>query len=170
MQAKSILTEKNIILFELPQEIAILESLIRGKSPSRIYAHFYHEETQFFSILPTRDHFKWYYAFLLKRQSFDVNKFGNDLANHRGWSVETVKFMSKVFFELNFVTIKDGLITINPDKQKKDLEDSPTYRQKQEQIKMEKLLLFSSNVELKTWFDERLAHTVSYEEEIKAWT
>ncbi|MBS4199781.1 single-stranded-DNA-specific exonuclease RecJ [Bacillus sp. FJAT-49732] len=160
---------RQIILFDLPQELDILDCLIRGKSPDRIYAHFYHEESQFFSILPTRDHFKWYYAFLLKRQTFDVNKFGQGLANHRGWSIETVKFMSQVFFELNFVTIEDGLIHINPEKQKKDLSDSPIYRQKQEQIMVEKLLLFSSNEELKSWFDERVAHTVSNEEEASAW-
>ncbi|MBW8348223.1 single-stranded-DNA-specific exonuclease RecJ [Bacillus sp. IITD106] len=160
---------KQIVLFDLPQELDILDSLIRGKLPDRIYAHFYHEETQYFSILPTRDHFKWYYAFLLKRQSFDVNKFGEELAKHRGWSVDTIMFMSQVFFELNFVTIKDGLITINPEKQKKDLTDSPTYRRKQEEISIEKLLLFSSIVELKSWFDERLAHKVSSEEETKAW-
>ncbi|MCJ8006941.1 single-stranded-DNA-specific exonuclease RecJ [Lederbergia wuyishanensis] len=163
------INRKQILLFDLPKELDILDSLIRDKSPDRIYTHFYNEESQFFSILPTRDHFKWYYAFLLKRQTFDVNKFGHDLANHRGWSIESVKFMSQVFFELNFVTIKDGLIHINPDKQKKDLADSSTYRNKLEQIKMEKLLLFSSFNELKAWFDERLAHKVSNEEEANAW-
>ncbi|MBS4217038.1 single-stranded-DNA-specific exonuclease RecJ [Bacillus sp. FJAT-49711] len=161
---------KHIVLYDMPQDIDMLDKLIRGKSPERIYAHLYHDHTQFFSIIPTRDHFKWYYAFLLKRQSFDLNKFGEDLAKYRGWSIETVKFMSEVFFELNFVTIKDGFISINPDKQKKDLADSEIYRKKQEQISMEKLLLFSSNKDLKSWFDERLAHTVSYEEETKAWT
>ncbi|MBS4194796.1 single-stranded-DNA-specific exonuclease RecJ [Lederbergia citri] len=160
---------KQIVLFDLPLELDILDSLIRGKLPDRIYAHFYHEETQYFTILPTREHFKWYYAFLLKRQSFDVNKFGEELAKHRGWSVDTIMFMSQVFFELNFVTIKDGLITINPEKQKKDLTDSSTYRRKQEEISIEKLLLFSSIVELKSWFDERLAHKVPNEEETKAW-
>ncbi|MCR2820510.1 single-stranded-DNA-specific exonuclease RecJ [Lederbergia panacisoli] len=163
------INEKQIILYDLPEDIEILEMLIKGKTPERIYAHFYHAQTQFFSIIPTRDHFKWYYAFLLKRQRFDLKKFGEDLAKYRGWSVETVKFMSQVFFELNFVTIKDGFITVNPAKQKKDLADSQTYQKKQEQISMEKLLLFSSNTELKTWFDERLAHNVSYEEETKAW-
>ena len=41
--------------------------------------------------------------------------------------------MSQVFFELEFVTIKDGLIAINPEKTKKDLGDSPAYQQKQNQ-------------------------------------
>ncbi|MBS4176226.1 single-stranded-DNA-specific exonuclease RecJ [Lederbergia citrea] len=164
------ISKKNIVLFDLPQDIEMLEKLVSGKKPARIYTHFYQEENHFFSTLPTRDHFKWYYAFLIKRRSFDMKKYGNDLAAHRGWSRETIEFMSQVFFELDFVTIKDGLITINSEKTKKDLSDSPAYQRKQAQMNVEKELLYSSYQQLKQWFDDRLVHTVPNEEEIKVWT
>ncbi len=44
-----------------------------------------------------------------KRGSFDLKKHGDDLAKYKGWSKETIDFMSQVFFELKFVTIEDGL-------------------------------------------------------------
>lgn len=160
---------RNIILFDLPVQITFLEALVKDKMPASIYAHFLQEKNHFFATVPTRNHFKWYYAFLLKRGTFDLKKYGEDLAIHRGWSKETILFMSKVFFELDFVTIKDGFIKINPQKGKRDLEDSPTYKMKQEQIKMEKEFTYSTYNELKKWFDERLAQKVLAEEEISAW-
>lgn len=160
---------KNIVLFDIPPSLEWLGKLVGNKSPSRIYAHFYHTEDHFFSTIPTRDHFKWYYAFLLKRQSFDVKRYGLELAKHRGWSKETIRFMSQVFFELDFVRMEDGLITMNQEKTKKDLGESPTYQRKQQQIILEKKLLYSSYTQLKQWFHERLAEGKPYEEEVRAW-
>ena len=82
-------------------------------------------------------------------------KHGGQLAQHKGWSKETIEFMSKVFFELDFVTINNGLISVNPVKVKRDLEESLTYRQKQEQLTLENELLYSSYQELKNWFDKK---------------
>ncbi|MGK4041251.1 single-stranded-DNA-specific exonuclease RecJ [Heyndrickxia oleronia] len=160
----------NIILLDLPPSKEILESLIYNKQPSRVYTYFYHKEEHFFSTLPTREHFKWFYAFLRKRGTFDLSRFGNDLASHRGWTRETVDFMSQVFFELEFVTIKNGLITIHPVKSKRDLLESSTYQEKLAKMTLENELLFSSYQELKNWFDERMIGLQDVEEETKQWT
>ena len=160
---------KNIVLVDMPADLSILDQLVQGKSPARIYTHFLQENGHFFSTLPTRDHFKWYYAFLSKRRTFDVRKHGDELAAYRGWSKETIEFMSQVFFELEFVTMENGLIAINSEKQKKDLGDSSTYQQKQNQIKLEKELLYSSYQELKQWFDDRVVQVARTKEEMKVW-
>ncbi|CAM3939462.1 single-stranded-DNA-specific exonuclease RecJ [Lederbergia lenta] len=169
-QAKKMdIDDKSLVLLDLPSNINVLKKLVDGKNPARIYACFIHDQGEFFDTLPTRDHFKWFYAFLLKRQTFDVIKHGADLASYRGWTKETINFMSKVFFELNFVTIKDGLIIINPVKTKQDLTASPTYQQKQEQLEIENILLYSSYEQLKLWFNDRLAQKALDEEEMEAW-
>ncbi|MGE6259529.1 single-stranded-DNA-specific exonuclease RecJ [Heyndrickxia sporothermodurans] len=160
----------NLILIDLPPSISILDSLIKECSPARIYTYFYQKQNHFFSTLPTREHFKWYYAFLNKRGSFDIQRYGNDLASYRGWSKETINFMSQVFFELDFVTIKDGLITLNSVKSKRDLLESITYQERMEKIKLENELLFSSYQQLKIWFDERITCSETLEEEKKLWT
>ncbi len=170
-EAKQLMIEgKSIVLLDLPPNLSLLEELIEGKAPDRIYAHFLHDQGQFFKTIPTRDHFKWYYAFLAKRRTFDVRKYGKELENYRGWSKETVQFMTQVFFELEFVTIKDGIIVLNQVKMKKDLSDSPAYRQKQADIELENVLIYSSYQDLKQWFEKRVAHPVNHEEEVDAWT
>lgn len=161
---------KNVVLLDLPPSIDLLEELLKGKSPDRIYAHFYHGRGQYFKTIPTRDHFKWFYAFLAKRRTFDVNKYGKELEAYRGWSNETVEFMTQVFFELEFVTIKDGVIVLNQIKIKKDLTESPAYQQKQAVVELENELIYSSYQELKQWFEKRISHPVYYEEEVDAWT
>ncbi|MBN8191090.1 single-stranded-DNA-specific exonuclease RecJ [Bacillus sp. NTK074B] len=164
------MNKASLVLLDLPTSKPLLEDLLKKGQPHRIYAHFFQEEDHFFSTMPTRDHFKWYYGFLSKRGSFDLNKHGDDLAKYKGWSKETIDFMSQVFFDLKFVTIVNGFISLNPEKTKKDLSESRTYQKKQQQYELENELLYSSYQELKTWFNERMEESVTIEEEVKAWT
>ena len=159
----------NIVLVDFPPSMEILSDLFKGKQPARIYAYFYKESSDFFSTVPTRDHFKWFYAYLLKKGPLDLNRHGDVIAKHRGWSQETIIFMSKVFSELDFVTINNGFITLNNQTQKRELTDSRTYQIKQKQYALEKDLLFSSFQELKNWFDQMIHESVETEEAIKEW-
>jgi single-stranded-DNA-specific exonuclease len=170
-EAKSVnITDANVVLVDLPPSKEILFHLIKGKQPARIYTYFYKESSDFFSTVPTRDHFKWFYALLLKKGPINLARYGDEIAKHRGWSKETVIFMSKVFSELDFVTINNGFITLNKQSQKRDLTDSRSYQTKQAQYALERDLLFSSFQELKDWFDQVIQESVEIEEAIKEWT
>ncbi|WHX99436.1 single-stranded-DNA-specific exonuclease RecJ [Neobacillus sp. DY30] len=152
--------QANVVLVDIPPSKELLHHLFNGKRPARIYAYFYKESSDFFSTIPTREHFKWFYAFLLKKGPIDLGRYGDEIAKHRGWSTETITFMSKVFSELDFVTINNGFITLNKNSQKRDLTDSITYQTKQAQYAIERDLLFSSFEQLKSWFDEIIEESV----------
>jgi single-stranded-DNA-specific exonuclease len=159
----------HIVLLDIPPSKEILEKLFAGKSPSRIYVHFYKENSEFFSTNPTREHFKWYYAFLAKKSPFDLKKLGGELAKHKGWTKETVEFMSKVFFELDFVKISNGLISLQSNVPKRDLTESKTYQHKVQAFTLENELLYSSYEQLKGWFDQAVQESVKNEEAITEW-
>ncbi|MEK4028693.1 single-stranded-DNA-specific exonuclease RecJ [Pseudobacillus sp. FSL P4-0506] len=161
--------KQNIVLVDLPPTREVVEALLQTGCPERIYAHFYQKDSHFFSTMPTREHFKWLYAFLLKRKSFDLTKQGDQLAQHRGWSRETIDFMSKVFFELDFVTISEGVIHLNEQAPKRDLNESRTYQNKKMQFELENQLLYSSCQELKDWLDKHVNAPVDNEEEVESW-
>lgn len=146
---------KNIALIDIPLSSEHIESLFLQGKPDRIYSVFMQEADHFFATIPTREHFKWYYGFLLKKGTFNLNEQGELLAKHKGWSKETIEFMSQVFFELKFVTIENGVISTNSSSQKRDLGESETYVQKQMKIELEKTLLYTSYMQLKQWFEER---------------
>jgi single-stranded-DNA-specific exonuclease len=163
------ISQANLVFVDLPTSEVIIYQLIQGKLPARIYACFLKKSSDFLSTFPTRDHFKWFYAFLLQQGTINLTKYGDVIAKKRGWTRETIFFMSRVFYELDFVTINNGLITLTKDKQKRDLTDSKTYRLKQEQYSLENELLFSSFQQLKNWFNQYLDESVINEEAIKEW-
>ena len=145
---------EQIVLLDLPPSQKWLECLFVKGIPSRIYAIFLTEEDHYFDTIPTRDHFKWFYGFLAKKGPFDLKRYKEDLAIHKGWSKETIDFMAKVFFELEFVTINNGLISLVKNSAKRDLIESATYRQKQQQIEIEKNFIYTSYVQLKNQFQD----------------
>lgn len=161
--------DSNVVLVDMPSNKDLLEGLLKGKKPERIYAHFYQEKSDFFSTMPTRDHFKWYYAFLLKKAPFDIGRFGDELAKYRGWTRDTIDFMSEVFSELEFVKIDNGFIFLNKSMQKHDLTESLVYRMKQAHFALEQDLLYSSFQELHQWFDEMLQGQMKIEEAMEEW-
>ncbi|WP_216829111.1 single-stranded-DNA-specific exonuclease RecJ [Alkalihalobacterium elongatum] len=152
------IANKYIVLLDLPSSTKQLEQLLLKEttSPERIYSVFYQEDSHYFSTLPKREHFKWYYAFLSKKGSFDIKRYGQQLATHKGWSKNTVDFMTQVFFELDFVTINNGIISLHPTPSKKGLDESETYQRMTEQSKLEQQFLYSSYYELKLWFDQAI--------------
>ncbi|KMJ60266.1 recombinase RecJ [Bacillus sp. LL01] len=150
------ITGKYVVILDIPDEETLLSTMLENANPERIYASFYQKENHFFSTIPTREHFKWFYALLSKKGSFDLNKHAEDIAKHRGWSKETIDFISQVFFDLEFVTIDKGFIALNHAAKKRDFEESPSYRKKQQQVMLENLFLYSSYKQLKAWFDQHL--------------
>ncbi|MGN7476751.1 single-stranded-DNA-specific exonuclease RecJ [Solibacillus silvestris] len=147
---------ENIVLLDLPENVALLERLLHSVRIERIYAHFYTDQTAYFNGMPTRDHFKWYYGFLKKRPTFNLNEHIQQLSKHIGLNAEVIKFMTKVFFELGFVTIENGLATVNENAPKQALSEAPSYKMRSRQIELEQKLLYATYSELKQWFNERL--------------
>ena len=157
--AQADLTEmkRNIVLLDLPENVALLENLLQMVKIERIYAHFYTKNSAYMNGMPSRDHFKWYYGFLKKRPTFNLNQHIQQLSQHIGLNSEVIKFMTKVFFELGFVTIENGLTTVNENAPKTALSEAPSYKMRSQQIELEQKLLYATYSELKQWFDERLS-------------
>lgn len=159
----------SIILMDMPPERAHIDNLLTDKHPERIYAHFYHQQDNFLATMPTRDHFKWFYAFLAKKGPFDIKKRGDELAKYRGWSRHTIDFISQVFFELDFVTIENGLIELSSQTNKRDLSESDSYRRKNEQFELEQELVYSSYQQLFEWLNKKVSVSIRPEEEATEW-
>ena len=146
-----------ITLLDLPSDESLLKKILEYHDWSRIYAHFYSSDSTYFEGLPSRDQFKWYFSFLSKRKSFALKQHIQELSKHTGWSQNTINFMSKVFFELNFVRIDNGMLVINDHLDKTDLSEAPAYKQRAKKIELEQKLLYAPYMELKQWFEERKA-------------
>ncbi|MFC5713522.1 single-stranded-DNA-specific exonuclease RecJ [Thalassorhabdus alkalitolerans] len=142
--------ETYIVMVDLPKTMEEFSKALKHlKQIERVYLLFKDHGGFFFETRLTRDHFKWFYGFLKKQGTFDLKKHGELLAKKKGWSSSTVSLMAKVFSELDFVTINNGLITVQDAPAKRDLKDSPTYRSYEERTRVEQELLYASYKELK---------------------
>ncbi|MBH0229984.1 single-stranded-DNA-specific exonuclease RecJ [Halobacillus yeomjeoni] len=153
---KDIESEKavdGLLLLDLPKSISQLKEVLNKINVSKLYACYRIEDSTFLKTWPSRDHFKWFYSMLMKRGSFDLYKEGDLLARRKGWDRSMVDFISQVFFELEFVKMKDGLITINAQSSKKDLKESVLYQEREQQLYIEQTLYYSTYKELKNWID-----------------
>ncbi|QBP40804.1 single-stranded-DNA-specific exonuclease RecJ [Paenisporosarcina antarctica] len=154
-----------IVLLDIPHDEEILETILTHIQPKRIYAHFYAPDSTYFEVMPSRDHFKWYYGFLVKRPSFDLQQHVNKLAKHKGWTTSTLFFMTEVFFDLGFVKMNNGRIDMQETAVKRDLAESMIYQSREQQMQLEQKLLYAPYMELRQWFDKRLAEQTVPEEE-----
>lgn len=142
-----------VVVLDLPDATEDLKRICEKGFPDRIYTVFYQENNHLFSTVPTREHFKWYYSFLHQKAPFSLRQYGEKLCRHKGWSKDTVNFMTQVFFELEFVTIKDGVIFMAEEMKKRDLTESNTYREKINHLQLEKELVYSTYQQLYAWFE-----------------
>lgn len=163
--AFSIKSLSYVVLLDLPQTIQMLESLLQQVKPKRVYAHFYIPESHYFDGMPTREQFVWYYSFLKNRRIFPLRQHIAELAKHKGWSQDMLIFMTKVFFELGFVTIENGLAKIVDHPPKKALTSAKIYQERSLQMELEKTLLYAPYKDLRKWFDIRINGQAVSEEE-----
>ncbi|WP_112181451.1 MULTISPECIES: single-stranded-DNA-specific exonuclease RecJ [Paraliobacillus] len=163
---QDVTTFKNIVLLDLPNQLEQLEEVFSLLSPQNIFACYHIEEEHFLQSFPTRDEFKWFYGMLLKREQFNRKTELDILSKSKGWKTNKIEFIIKVFSELEFVKMTDGVIYPNKQVRKRDLTESNAYQQSIKQAEMEKVLYYSSYRELKTWMDSQMEHTSSVEEEI----
>ncbi|MGG2952840.1 single-stranded-DNA-specific exonuclease RecJ [Geobacillus stearothermophilus] len=161
--------DRYVVLLDVPPRLALLSALLGNGRPARIYAVFAQPEAQFFRTFPTREHFKWFYAFLHQHRSFPLAKRGGELARARGWTEETVHFMAKVFLELDFISEQNGVISLVHQPTKRDLHESPTYRRRRDELEAEHQLVYSTYEQLKRCLAE-MTRSQTHEEANVSWT
>lgn len=159
------LSDSYLVILDVPDNRSDLESLFQSSGmPSRIYVVLSEAEESFFTTNPNRDQFKWYYAFLKKRKECSLSEL-RKLEQFKGWSAQTTQFMNTVFMELGFVTLEMSTIKFVEEPEKKPLDHSATFKQKQEQAFLENELVYASYQQLKACF-EQLMHVSANKESI----
>ncbi|MFB4166581.1 single-stranded-DNA-specific exonuclease RecJ [Virgibacillus sp. JSM 102003] len=141
-----------LYLFEMPTNLTILQDLVCKTNPSNIHVCFQLEDSVFMKAFPSREDFKWLYAFVAKRKQVNLQKELPMIMDAKAWTKDRILFMSNVFFELEFVNIENGIIQLNTDPMKKDLLESPSYQERLNQAEVEKILYYSTYEELRMWF------------------
>ncbi|GGH85768.1 single-stranded-DNA-specific exonuclease [Pullulanibacillus pueri] len=145
-----------LVFLDLPESIESIQKLFNSRDtfPGRIYAIFVQTEEHFFTAFPTREQFKWLYAFLIKQKKFSYKQAIQAIVKHKTWGQELIEFMFKVFFELDFAKIEEDFVYLNESPNKRPLTESLAYSRRLELSKLEELLCYSSRRDLVQWFKQ----------------
>ncbi|RDW19288.1 single-stranded-DNA-specific exonuclease RecJ [Oceanobacillus arenosus] len=156
-----------LYIYDLPVDVGLLKQIVQKTEPNNIHACFHIDHSAYLTAFPAREEFIWFYALVRKRKVLNLRQEIQTIMNAKGWTKERIIFISKVFFELGFVKIENGVVHVNPSPDKKDLSESPSYQARVNQIKVEKDLYYSNYEQLKTWFEDCMNRVeIPKEEEI----
>ncbi|GAA0601695.1 single-stranded-DNA-specific exonuclease RecJ [Virgibacillus siamensis] len=144
--------EDTVYLYDLPENLNTLRQLIEKIDPNNLHACFYLNNSAYMNHFPTRDDFKWFYVLVMKKKEINLNDNVDMIMRAKNWTKEQVLFMSDVFFELGFVRMEKGIITINSNPVKRDLTESSAYQKRINRAEIEKVLYYSKYEELRNWF------------------
>lgn len=155
---------RNVVVTDLPESMNRFITLLKTLKPDNLYLC-YQAPLDSMQMMPSRDDFKWLYAFILKQQQFYLERDATRVAEHKGWKHNKIKFMIDVFSELEFVKIADGVLIPHSAAKKQPLETADVYKKQQVKTDIESLLYYSSYQELMTWLLTALESEGSLEEE-----
>ncbi|EUJ23102.1 single-stranded-DNA-specific exonuclease RecJ [Listeria grandensis FSL F6-0971] len=147
-------TTKDLIFVDMPDDVALLEAVVANTEADRIYLHIAAENGNAIASMPSRQHFAQLYAVLKKHQPFSLTQNMSRLCKQFNWTNDQIEFMSRVFFDLNFATMEDGVISLNEVGEKRNLEESSVYKAREHRIAMEQKLLYSNYNELYDWIEK----------------
>ncbi len=152
---------ENLCLVDFPNSKQLIQEMFAQAKYSRYYLFLKKRKDELFVNPPTRDQFKWMYAFLTQNHSFNAQAHAENLAKRNLWKKDSISFILKVFFELGFVTIDNGIVNLVKGVAKKDLVESTSYSSQLAKSELENQLLFSSKKDFTNFFRSLMNATES---------
>lgn len=156
----------DLFLFDLPDDLPQLENILQQTRPVNVHACFYVQNSSYLTVFPDRNAFKKLYAYIYKYKTLHSKMDMGMLAAVTGLNQSNIKFMLRVFLELDFIQLENGVVTLHANPNKKDLTMSSLYQQRKNQMIVEKTLYYSTYEDLRKWFEQILRTEEKAKEEV----
>lgn len=146
-----------LVIVDVPESIDELVHVLQSnKGVSEVKLYLYNFKNVHHSDLPTRKHFVRLFQTIRQHGQINLNNQMEDLSNYLQISTEQLIFMTKVFLELRFVTIKNGLLNLASNIHKGELKETETYRKYAKRLQVERVLIKSDTRSLNEWIQKNL--------------
>ncbi|WP_035463600.1 single-stranded-DNA-specific exonuclease RecJ [Ligilactobacillus ceti] len=154
-QGETITTEQ-LTIVDLPADLTEIAQVLPMFQTKELSLYGYHQEKVYLMPMPTREDFSKLYRFVMSQTDFNLRTDLTKLENYLKIKKELLIFMIKVFFEVGFVRIEDGLMTGNKNASYHKLETTTAYRQRLSQIEVQELLLQKQSNEIAAFLGQYL--------------
>ncbi|NJH97457.1 single-stranded-DNA-specific exonuclease RecJ [Staphylococcus agnetis] len=144
------------VFLELPLTIDDFKESLQHISASQVYIQFTHQKSIYFEGIPKIDTFKKCYKLLYQQKKIDLTKEGLNMSRFLQIEPQLLKFILKVFLDLQFITQNNGIIKIDTTATKQDITSSRIYQGRLHRIEVEKQLLYSDFPALQQWMENAM--------------
>ncbi|EHJ08833.1 single-stranded-DNA-specific exonuclease RecJ [Staphylococcus simiae] len=146
-----------VVLKDLPEKMEDLAITLNHMNFSQLYLVLQHSNSIYFEGMPHMDTFKKCYKALITKQQLDLQQHGMHLCQYLNVKPNILKFMLKVFLDLNFIVEENGIIKINNQPDKRSIESSRIYQLRQHRMEVEQRLLYDEFTQIKEWIKSQLS-------------
>ncbi|AYW48530.1 single-stranded-DNA-specific exonuclease RecJ [Tetragenococcus osmophilus] len=144
-------TFQQLVLANCPIDLNEAKKAIELAQVSRVFFLCSAKDEAYLDGIGTREQYAKLFQFISKQQWTDVRYKLSLIAQHLDIPENLLAFMIQVFFDLGFVTIKDGMMNQVQNPKPHALSESQTYQKRLSKIKTEEFLLLSDLPTLKHW-------------------
>ena len=141
----------SIVFFDCPQSKEVIQEFRKHSYTHKMYIIAYTQKSIMTMGIPTRERFVAVYQYLKTHSNVPYNEKTGELATYLKIPLDQFKVILKVFFELKFVIIENGCLSLNPDSTSMDLMQSSLMKQLQEELWLERVFIYSQFSELTNW-------------------
>lgn len=142
---------QDIVIVDYPNSEEEGYNVFRELTSSRYFFMGQAKEELYLTGMPGRDEFGKLFKLIAKQTQIDIRYKLSDISHFLKIKKNTLIFMIKVFFELGFVTIEDGLMSKVESPETTPLTNSKAYQLYLKRIEMEKLFVYSDIRQVEQW-------------------
>lgn len=144
-------TYEKYVMMELPETLSAMQETLKQINNAQIYLVLTHQHSVYFEGIPKMESFKACYKAIYQKGNLNLVSEGMQLCEYLRIKPDHLKFILRVFYDLNFIKNEEDLIVINPDSTTKAIDSSSLYQARQARIEVEQLLLYEDFNKLKSW-------------------
>lgn len=144
-----------IVITDIPVYMSELTTFIQKHLTNRYVLMVRAFDDALLNGMPTRENFVDLMHFIQYNSNIDVVHRLQDISQFVKIPMQNLIFMINLFKDLGFVTISGGIMNKVDVKEKKALNSSPLYQERESLIENESFLLYSDLDTLKEWFQKQ---------------
>ena len=147
--------ERIVILSEVPDGAAELKEVFAGREFQAIYFKNTIKHQYYLTGFGTREQYAKLYKTLYQFPEFDLRHKLRDLSDYLKIPQILLVKMIQIFEELDFVSIDDGLMTVNKGAPKREISESQIYQELKNLVKFQELMALGTPQEIYNYLTEK---------------
>ena len=137
-----------VVVKTIPEDITLLKTVFQEQHFSAVYFKNDIDKAYYLTGYGTREQFAKLYKTIYQFPEFDIRYKLKDLAAYLNIQQILLVKMIQVFEELDFVTIKDGVMTVNKEAPKREIAESQIYQNLKQTVKNQEMMALGTVQEM----------------------